>query len=173
MLRLVAPPLPGRALAVVDEAKEPARGSHGGDVTAGGCSTSSRGDAPGVPEAPSGGTQKIRTEHRPNHDPGRARSADLAFVGEYSLAAAAAGHPALTVRALYPDRARPEAWKYGWHVRAWRVAVEQRQAGRADHLRDERLPGGPLAPGDAAADRGRAGDHLARGAARADHHDGA
>jgi hypothetical protein len=27
-----------------------------------------------VPEVPFGGTQKIRTEHRPNHDPGRARS---------------------------------------------------------------------------------------------------
>src|SRR6516225_10530705 len=33
MLRLVAPPLPGRALAVVYEAKEPVRGRHGGDAT--------------------------------------------------------------------------------------------------------------------------------------------
>ncbi len=54
MLRLVASPLPGRALAVVHEPKEPARGSHGGDATAGGCSTSSRGDARGVPEVPTG-----------------------------------------------------------------------------------------------------------------------
>ena len=33
MLRLVAPPLPGRALAVVHEAKEPVWGRHGGDAT--------------------------------------------------------------------------------------------------------------------------------------------
>ena len=33
MLRLVAPPRPGRALAVVHEAKEPAWGMHGGDGT--------------------------------------------------------------------------------------------------------------------------------------------
>ena len=49
VLRLVASPLPGRALAVVHEPKEPVRGSHGGDATVGGCSTSSRGDARGVP----------------------------------------------------------------------------------------------------------------------------
>jgi transposase-like protein len=52
MLRLVASPLPGRALAVVHEPKEPVRGTHGGDATAGGCSTSSRGRSwcPGVPD---------------------------------------------------------------------------------------------------------------------------
>ena len=33
MLRIVASPLAGRALAVVHEAKEPARGRHGGDAT--------------------------------------------------------------------------------------------------------------------------------------------
>jgi hypothetical protein len=45
MPRLVASPLPGRALAVVHQPEEPARGSHGSDATAGGCLASSRGDA--------------------------------------------------------------------------------------------------------------------------------
>src|SRR4029077_11495767 len=71
MPRLVASPLPGGALPVVHEPKEPARGSHGGDLTAGGCSTSSRGDAPSVPRCRSGARRRCA----PNTAPTTTRAA--------------------------------------------------------------------------------------------------
>src|SRR5262249_24736793 len=74
---------------------------------------------------------------------------------------------------LYRDLARRTGWKYGWRVRVWRVAGRGGQAGWADDLRAERLCCGTLVAGDPAAGRGRAGAHLAGGAARADDHDGA
>src|SRR5690348_11000218 len=77
MPRLVASPLPGGALAVVHEPKEPVRGRHGGGLTAGGCSTSSWGDAPSVPEVPSG----ARRRYAPNTAPTTTRAARDRRVG--------------------------------------------------------------------------------------------